>query len=188
MTSLNSRDPFSVLKIAPTTDEAVIRAAWRREAKKHHPDVGGSDEIMRELNEALHQALLQKSIDLFPESDVTTRTEQSQVRREHVTMMSRQVLHDRSSFTIDLLPVDSFEFVKLAGAFLGSIIDEECPYLVEFSLENADLVSPQSGWCRCELVPEAGGTMVHLTVGAESRPVSVEHIRDYLVHHINRLS
>lgn len=181
-------DPFSVLGIDPSASEAEVRAAWRREAKKHHPDVGGTDDVMRALNDALHQALTLNTLDSHSRTIVDGSTNEPQRTSHQVSTLSRQVVHDRSSFTIDLLPVESFEFVRLAGSILGSIIDEECPYVVEFTLENSDLVNPSSGWCRCELVPEAGGTMVHLTVGSDSRPESVEHIRDCLIHHINSLS
>lgn len=181
-------DPFSFLGITPSTDEAVIRAAWRREAKKHHPDVGGTEEKMRLLNTALTEALALIGAAAHADTAENLNVEKQKTSSEQFTYISRQVLHDRSSFTIDLLPVDSFECVRLAGSVLGSIIDEECPYIVEFSLENSDLGDPHSGWCRCELVPEAGGTMVHLTVGAQSHRVSVERVRDCLIDQINRTS
>jgi hypothetical protein len=185
---VTSTDPFSILGIAPSTDESVIRAAWRREAKKHHPDVGGTEEAMRLLNEALEKALLLNDARVTARDDLNRDVKKQTTSPEHISFISRQVVHDRSSFTIDLLPVDSFECVRLAGSMLGSIIDEECPYVVEFSLENSDLVDPHAGWCRCELFPEAGGTMVHLTVGAQSHRVTVEHVRDCLIDHINSVN
>lgn len=46
------RDPFEVLGVRPDSDEDVIDAAYRAKAKRLHPDVGGSAEAFRELQEA----------------------------------------------------------------------------------------------------------------------------------------
>ena len=46
-----------------------------------------------------------------------------------------------------------------------------------------------NGWCRCDLVPEAGATTVSLLVGTETSAegISVEEVRDYLVANLNAI-
>jgi curved DNA-binding protein CbpA len=45
-------DPYAILRVAPDADVDDIRDAYRRLARIHHPDVGGSGDRMAELNEA----------------------------------------------------------------------------------------------------------------------------------------
>lgn len=49
--------PHRVLYVAPDAPEEVVRAAYRALAQVYHPDHGGSEEAIRELNEA-YEALL----------------------------------------------------------------------------------------------------------------------------------
>jgi curved DNA-binding protein CbpA len=48
------RDPYDVLQVASTVDNAVLRAAYRALARRYHPDLAGSggESRMRELNAA----------------------------------------------------------------------------------------------------------------------------------------
>ena len=50
----DARDPYEVLQVAPTADDAVLRAAYRALAQRFHPDIAGPDgeARMRELNAA----------------------------------------------------------------------------------------------------------------------------------------
>jgi curved DNA-binding protein CbpA len=41
-----SRDPYAVLGVAPDASQATIKAAWRRLAREHHPDLA-TDEAAR---------------------------------------------------------------------------------------------------------------------------------------------
>ena len=56
-----SRDPFSVLGISPSATEDEIKSAYRKLAKKYHPDLNPGDqtaeEKMKEVNEAYAQAM-----------------------------------------------------------------------------------------------------------------------------------
>ncbi len=56
-----SNDPFSVLGISSSASEEEIKAAYRKLAKKYHPDLNPGDrqaeEKMRQINEAYTQAL-----------------------------------------------------------------------------------------------------------------------------------
>ena len=51
-----SRDPFSVLGVSSNATEDEIKSAYRKLAKKYHPDVNGgsadSEAKMKEINEA----------------------------------------------------------------------------------------------------------------------------------------
>lgn len=49
------RDPWEVLGVRPDAPLEVVRAAYRELAKSAHPDRGGSDERMAELNAALER-------------------------------------------------------------------------------------------------------------------------------------
>lgn len=45
-------DPWAVLGVAPGSSERAVRAAYLRRSKELHPDLGGTDAAMRELNAA----------------------------------------------------------------------------------------------------------------------------------------
>ncbi|MGH2467563.1 MAG: J domain-containing protein, partial [Candidatus Limnocylindrales bacterium] len=48
-----SRDVYRILQVHPEADPDVIQAAYRRLARRYHPDTpGGSGERMAELNAA----------------------------------------------------------------------------------------------------------------------------------------
>jgi len=51
------RDPWEVLGLRPGASPELINAVFRELAKKAHPDQGGSDEAMAELNAARAAAL-----------------------------------------------------------------------------------------------------------------------------------
>ena len=170
-----SQDPFAILHIDRTDSEVVIRKAWRERARQVHPDVGGSDAAMQELNEALHSALELISCTPTP----VTKVRSSWSRRER----------DVSSFTVDVLPAECFEALVIVAGMSGAISVEEPPYHLEFSLHDSDVQGGRQGWCQCDLVPEAGATTVSLLVGtSDNEPsISVEEVRDYLVASLNSI-
>lgn len=187
-------DPFVVLGIARNSSPQDIRNAWRNLAKKSHPDVGGEAQQMVRLNLALSLALEMVQhrgpsiIQNEVKDDITTTG-----RSRGVGLSAREknyrVRQDVSSFTFSVLPVESFELLEIVANSSGSIIESDCPYLVEFSLENFGESFSSSDWCRCELVPEAGGTMVHLTIGGDgsNQLHDVEIVRDELIRCINEI-
>ena len=169
-----TRDPFAVLLIDKTASAQDIRRAWRERARTVHPDVGGSDAAMQELNEALRKAL--ELVEVAREQKVVVPV---LVRRQR----------DVSSFTVDVLAAECFEALLLVAGISGAISYEEPPYQLEFSLHDAEVDGFLHGWCRCDLVPEAGATTVSLLVGTDesSQGISVEEVRDYLVANLNAI-
>ena len=167
-------DPFFLLAIDRTATPEEIHRAWREKARTAHPDAGGSDSAMQELNEALRKALEHVGVP-----EVLTAVSPVLVRRER----------DISSFTVDALPAECFEALLIVAGISGAISHDEPPYQLEFSLHDAEVTGALNGWCRCDLVPEAGATTVSLVVGtAESSDViSVEEVRDYLVANLNAI-
>ena len=172
---MTSRDPFLVLSVERGASADEIRRAWRERARTVHPDVGGTDAAMQELNEALHSALAY--VDVV--SIATVSSSPLLVRRER----------DVSSFTVDVLPAECFEALLIVAGISGAISHEEPPYQLEFSLHDSDVTGALNGWCRCDLVPEAGATTVSLLVGTETSAegISVEEVRDYLVANLNAI-
>lgn len=49
------RDPYEVLGVRPDAPLEVIESSYRALAKVRHPDAGGSEEAMRELNAAFEK-------------------------------------------------------------------------------------------------------------------------------------
>lgn len=75
------------------------------------------------------------------------------------------------SFTLDVLPVDAFHAVEVAVAELGELLSADEPYGIE-----AFLAEPVRCFCAIELAPEAGGTIVTVTVQpAEDGPPPSAH-------------
>ena len=165
-----TQDPFRVLGLLPDAPETEVRARFRELALREHPDVGGDPAVMAQLIDAYRAALALASAPRAPRG----RTPQRRARSER----------DASSFTVDVLPVEAFEYVRLAAAALGDIADEEVPYALEFVVRAGENL-----WCRCELFPDAGSTTVAVTVApAGPEPlVRVDGMRDLLVAEINSL-
>jgi len=169
-------DPFAVLGLAPGAPADEIRARFRELALVHHPDRGGDAKVMADLLAAYRAALDgPTAADGEPAAP--------RVRRSRRDVRARRE-RDVASFTIDSLPVEAFEGLRLAAASLGDIADEEPPYAIEFVVRGGDVM-----WCRCELFPDAGSTTVAVTVApAGDQPlVRVDGMRDLLVAEINSL-
>ena len=167
-------DPFLLLSVDRTASPQEIRRAWREKARTAHPDAGGSVSAMQELNQALRQAL-----DLVEHSKLQSTSSPVLVRRER----------DVSSFTVDALPAECFEALLVVAGICGAVSHDEPPNQLEFSLHDAEVDGFLHGWCRCDLVPEAGATTVSLLVGTaeSSEGISVEEVRDYLVANLNAI-
>lgn len=146
-------------------DRADVVAARRRALLRHHPDHGGSREMLERIDAAV--ALV-----------MSAPAPSGPLPRRGV----RRLVHDCPSFTIDVLPVEAFETLVLAaGALDADIADEDPPYLLEVLLR-----APFAAWCRCEVVPEAGGSIVTLTSDVGDTEV-LEILRDLWIDAINEL-
>lgn len=155
---------LSFLGVDPGYDESRVVAARRRALLRHHPDHGGTREALEQVHLATDLLFRALKVDTPPIDD----------RIRYV--------RDCPSFTIDVLPVEAFELLVLASANMDAdIIDEDPPYMLEVLLRT-----PVDAWCRCDVVPEAGGSIVTLSTEA-MLDKGIEDIRDLWVESINEL-
>jgi hypothetical protein len=176
-------DPFAVLGLPATATAAQVRDARRRLAFDLHPDRGGDLEAMQQLNAAVDACLaaIERAESVAPAERPPTpprgpRQRRQAPRRPHVE-------HDLPSFTIDALPAEAFEALLVVASWIGEVVDDDPPYVLD-----CHLYEPVPCWCRLELVPDAGGSTVNLSVAsAEAGAVSAEVVRDVWVEHLNRL-
>ena len=165
---------FARLGLAPSATLDDVRAARRRLAKHLHPDHGGDADAMRALNLAFDAAV--KAVRAPRPTPVPIAPQRSAPRRRG------RIEHDTPSFSIDVLPVDAFEALLIVTSWHGDVLVDDPPYLLEVHLHD-----PAPCWCRLELLPEAGGTIVNLTVlGSDDGPTA-ELVRDLWVASLNAL-
>ncbi|MEO6570468.1 MAG: hypothetical protein ABIO83_02870 [Ilumatobacteraceae bacterium] len=190
-------DPFAILGLRPDADPTDIAAARRRLARSMHPDVGGTDAAMQRINAAAADAV----------ALVTARTGRPADRRNpgrhdtgrhdtgrhdtapshgsrHDAAPSRGSRHDHPSFTVEALPVEAFEGLLIVASWLGDVIDDDPPYVLDVALTE-----PLRGWCRLTVVPDAGASTVGLDVAGEPGRGSpaIDAVRDAFVDGLNRL-
>ncbi len=69
-------------------------------------------------------------------------------------------------------------------SWMGEVLVDDPPYVLE-----VHLIEPAPCWCRFDLVPDAGGSTVTLTVASiDGTPApDVELVRDTWVANLNRL-
>ena len=192
-------DPFVLLGI--TTDASVdeVRAAWKKLARQHHPDAGGSVEQMQQVNDALRRVLVEirtRDRSIKSESASTEKSAPSHPpHRSHLggeekrdqkkyRRLRSHITRDVSSFTVDCLPVETFEALLLVIAWHGELAIDEPPYLIE-----AIVTDPFQCWVRFDIVPEAGASTVSVTVASADggEAISSEDVRDVFVQSLNEL-
>lgn len=54
------RDPYEVMGLRPDADMAVVEAVFKSLAKSRHPDAGGSEAAMVELNKAIERIRVER--------------------------------------------------------------------------------------------------------------------------------
>jgi hypothetical protein len=174
-------EAFLLLDVQPGSSIEEIRKAWRQQSVLFHPDTGGSNEAMIALNKALEIAL-----EWSPEQDFDPAV---QGESKKASSAHHRLRRDVSSFTVNVLPVECWHGLEIVASLCGPTIQDDPPYLLEFLLHDTSLPESLHGWCRCECVPEAGGTTVHLTVGSaqETEMPNIDAVRDYLVEQLNRI-
>ncbi|MDP9465349.1 MAG: hypothetical protein M3P52_12045, partial [Actinomycetota bacterium] len=144
---------------------AEVRTTRRRLAAEFHPDHGGDAARMGEINVAFDTVV-------------------AHLAGRPAPPRFRGVQHDAPSFTIDVLPVEAFEALLVVTSWMGEVLVDDPPYVLE-----VHLTEPGPCWCRLDLVPDAGGSTVTLTVtsiGGDPAP-DVESVRDVWVANLNRL-
>lgn len=158
---------FARLGVSYEASAEEVRRAWLSQARHLHPDAGGDEASMQRLNadyEACCQYLVEREGTVAVDDEVMTR--------------------DAPSFVVEALPVVTFEALLVATTWLGEVLVDEPPYLLE-----VHLFEPAPCWCRLELVPDAGATTVSLTVaGVDGEtPPSAMAVRDRWITVLNEL-
>jgi hypothetical protein len=181
---VTDRDAFAVLGVsrAATLDE--VRAARRKLALELHPDraAGNPDaeRRMKEVNAAFDlvvKAIRGERAAPPPEP----APPQPQVRR--VARISTDV----ASFVVDCMRPEAFERLFVVSHWIGEPLYADRPGLLEVHLQE-----PSPCFCRLELMPEAGATMVSVTVGTIEpwllAAPDIDAVRDLYVLMVNQLS
>jgi hypothetical protein len=177
-----SADAFAVLGLAPTATLDEVRAARRRLALQLHPDrsAGNPDaeRRMQEVNAAFDRAV--KSIRNHEQAPEPPPPAAPVFRVARVTT-------DVASFVIECLRPEAFERLFIVSHWVGEPLYADPPGLLE-----VHLTEPWPCFCRFELLPEAGATMVSLTVGAIEpswlAAPDIDTVRDLYVVLLNQLS
>lgn len=179
-------DPFATLGLRPDATSEEIRTARRRLAKVNHPDQGGDPAAMQRINEAADAALV--TVDASgpvapspapaepePSARPSPRTQTSGGRLSGVA-------RDMPSFTVEALPVETFEAMLVVASWLGEVLDDDPPYRLETYLHE-----PFDCWCRLDVVPDAGASTVSITIaGIDGAPTpDVVAVRDAWVSNLN---
>src|SRR5271168_2302441 len=84
------KDPYETLGVQRTADEAAIRAAYRKLAKKHHPDVNpGKADAASRFGE------ISSAYDLLSDKDKRARFDRGEIDAEgHEVQPQRQYYRD----------------------------------------------------------------------------------------------
>jgi len=179
---VSATDPYELLGVSRDDDAATLAAARRRKAFEVHPDRGGSDEAMQAVNEAYRQVLRNLVAPSAEPPAPEAEPPQPRPRRQRSQGFQR-VVRDESSFTIDALPAEAFEALLVVTAWMGELLADDPPYVLE-----AFLLDPEPCWCRLDLVPDAGSSTVSITLaGVEGPAPDIDAVRDEWVANLNRL-
>jgi hypothetical protein len=165
-------DPLGVLGLTAGATADDVRVARRELAKRHHPDRGGDGAAMRAVNEAADAALQGLEAPPAPADTVPDVAEEPWIG----------LARDAPSFTVEALPVETFEGLLVVTSWMGEVLDDDPPYRLD-----THLYEPIECWCRLEVVPDAGASTVSLTVaGLEGAPTpDVIAVRDSWVANLN---
>lgn len=180
---MSSPDPFAVLGVPPTATLAELSAARRRMAQRLHPDHGGDEARMRELNTAYESAILavrrQAPAPAASPAPPTKRPARPRPapRASGRPRRIRVVERDEASFVVQARPLEAFRALAAAASQIGDLIDGERGAWLEATVDE-----PSECWCRLDLLPEGAATMVALTVahieGTPWPPPDVDDARD----------
>jgi hypothetical protein len=193
-------DPFAVFGLDRSASLVEVRAARRRLAFDLHPDRGGDAAAMQQVNAAFDACVAHLTGRRpLPGPEPAPEPQQRPEPRERPAARGpygrrptsrtrwRDLERDLPSFTVNALPAETFEALLVVLSWIGELLDEEPPYLLE-----CHLTEPAPCWCRLDIVPDAGGSTVSLTVArvegdASPEPVTAEAVRDVWVELLNQL-
>jgi hypothetical protein len=175
---VTSGQPFEVLGLTEGATADDVRSARRALAREHHPDHGGDAHTMAQINQAAAAALLiiERAGRPEPRPSTTARTGAAAPRGRIVT--------DAPSFTVEALPVDTFEALVVVSSWLGEVLDDDPPYRLD-----TYLFEPFDCWCGLEVVPDAGSSTVSLVIaGIDGTPTpDVLDVRDAWIANLNAI-
>lgn len=178
-------DPFSVLGVGRDATLDEVRTARRKLAARFHPDHGGDPARMGEINVAF-DAVITFLTNPPPPADPAPTTPTAPAPRPSPSPSRRYpgVQHDAPSFTIDSLPVEAFEALLVVTSWMGEVLVDDPPYVLEVHLDE-----PSPCWCRLDLVPDAGSSTVTLTVASiDGTPApDIDDVRDLWISNLNSL-
>ncbi|MEP7046827.1 MAG: J domain-containing protein [Ilumatobacteraceae bacterium] len=179
-----SDDPFGVLGLGRDATVEQARQARRRLASLYHPDHGGDPIRMGQINVAFDAVIHLLTQPPPPAPRVVEEAPVVVAATREPRPRYPGVQHDAPSFTIDSLPVDAFEALLVVTSWMGEVLVDDPPYVLE-----VHLTEPAPCWCRLDLVPDAGSSTVSLTVASvDGTPApDVELVRDLWVANLNRL-
>jgi hypothetical protein len=179
-----SADPFATLGLSEAASAEDVRAARKELAKRHHPDRGGDAASMRTVNEAADAALARIAERPPEPAGGEPERDPSAPRRTADGPIGGRVAHDIPSFTVEALPVETFEGLLVVASWIGEVLDDDPPYRLEVHLRE-----PTECWCRLEVVPDAGASTVSLTVAGfdDAPPPDIVAVRDLWVDQLNRV-
>lgn len=91
---------------------------------------------------------------------------------------------DAPSFTVEALPVETFEALLVACAELGEVEDDDPPYEL-----RTRLAPPLACWCQLDVVPDAGSSTVSVSLAPlEATPIpSILDVRNAWITALNGL-
>jgi hypothetical protein len=179
-------DPLGTLGLDAEATVEQIHVARRRLAKEHHPDRGGDAGYMQIINEAADAALMAIGADASapsPGSPPAAAPDDSTGQRSNrPDGEPGAVARDVPSFTVEALPVETFEAMLVVASWLGEVLDDDPPYRLDTYLSE-----PFDCWCRLDVVPDAGASTVSLSVaGLDGAPTpDVLAVRDAWVANLN---
>ncbi len=195
-------DPFETLGLDRRAGLDEVRAARRRLAFELHPDRGGDAAAMQLVNVAFERCVAHLTgrrplPDPGPAGagPAPSAPPPPRARREPPPVhwdrrrQRPRVEYDAPSFTVDALPAETFEALLVAASWIGEVLDDDPPYLLECHLHE-----PAPCWCRLDVVPDAGGSTVSITVATPAGEdlsttdlTFVERVRDVWVEQLNQL-
>jgi hypothetical protein len=179
-----SADPFATLGLSDDASADDVRVARRELAKRHHPDRGGDPASMRTVNEAADAALARIAARRPEPASPQRGSDRPTPAPSADERLGGRVARDMPSFTVEALPVETFEGLLVVASWIGEVLDDDPPYRLEVHLRE-----PTDCWCRLEIVPDAGASTVSLTVaGFDAAPApDIIAVRDLWVEQLNRV-